>query len=219
MQSAELVVEIVQMCRDAGNLAVALEGSLGHDQRFAHRRAEIGKAALGRAALGKGEKLAFGQLDLVAAALPLFRRQGTRAQAGADVQELPAHGEIADDARIVGHLRPEGGAFQEVDEIGRAANRGELVGLLELLAQGHAIGHPALFDQAGTGGIDLLVSRGIEVLRPQNLGHALVCVIVEQYRTQHRGFCREIVGHIHTGVVMIFRHPPCLTKFELHFAA
>ena len=89
---------------------------------------------------------------------------------------------------------------------------GELVGLLELLSKRHTISHPALLNKAGTRGIDLLVGRGIEVFRPQNLSHTLIRVIVKQNCTQHRSFCCEIVGHVHAGIVMIFPHPPCLTN-------
>ena len=101
LQAAHHAVEVVEAGRDAGELAVALEGFGGHVDGAAQCVREALEAALVAALLGEFVEAALGLLDLLAWRLVDRRVVGDVDHVLADDDELPAHGKIVDRAAVI----------------------------------------------------------------------------------------------------------------------
>ena len=121
-----------------------------------------------------------------------------------------------DEAGVVDDLRAEGCRIQQVCEIARAADLAELAVTLEMLAQSDAVGDAAVGDQAVEDLENRSVGGRIEVARLQDVGHALMRVVIKQDCAQHSHFGLQVMrGRQLLRRFVVFRHGLSLGQSSL----
>jgi hypothetical protein len=101
LQAAHAGVERMNAGRNAGQMAVALEGGIGHVDRDAHRVGKRLEAAVVAPGLGQFEQPAFGILDLVLRAHFDRRVIGDIDHVLADADQRAPRRQIVDRAAVV----------------------------------------------------------------------------------------------------------------------
>ena len=168
-----------------------------------------GEARRAGAAFGQGEELLFRRLDLLLAGFLDLGLGGLLHHLRADLDQLAPQGEVVHQLGVVVDLRAERRAVEQVGEIAGAADLGERGFMLEVLAQRHAVGDAPAGDHPFEDVENGRVGRRVEVARLQEIGHALVCVVVEQDRAQHRHFGRKVVRRRRLlREIVVLRHGP-----------
>ena len=145
---------------------------------------------------------------------------GLRDHSGADIDQLATQRQVVDEAGVVDDLRAEGGGIQQVGEVAGAADLGQLAVALEVFAQGDAVGDAAVGDLAVQHFEDGLVGGRVKIAWFQDVGDALVGVVVEQDRAQHGHFGLQVVRQHGggRGVLVVLRHGPSLGQRQLRIA-
>ena len=96
----------------------------------------------------RAKRLLLGRLDLLLARLVDLRLGRLLDDFGADRDQLAAQRKIVDQPGVVVDLGTEGRAVEQVSQIARAADLGELAVALEMFAQRHAVGDAAAGDHS-----------------------------------------------------------------------
>ena len=196
MQAAQKLVELEQAGGDAGELADAVVGRLGRDRGLGQRDAERLEAALGLAGAREVVELLLGDLDLVQRGLVDVAAEGAVDHALAEIDELAAQVEVVHrpaERRGIDHVHRR---RRQPGEVGGAAGRLHVLVLLDVGLERDGAHDLAALDQPRQR-IEQLAVQGIgEVLRPQELGDALVGGVVDQDRAQQRLLRLEIVRRL-----------------------
>ncbi len=194
LQAAKLPVDVAQAGRDAGQVAVAHVGGVGHVDGRRHRVGEGLEAAIVAPGLGQLEEPPLGVLDL------LGRRHVDRRVIG-DVDHVLADGdqraprrEVVDRPAIVGRVDDRHGLGREAGEIVRDRHVADLpVGRQEGLHR-DGIGRFAHADKLAGDLEDLAVQGLVEMRRLQEIRDAVESVVIDQDRAEQRLLGLDVVG-------------------------
>ena len=196
MQAAQKLVELEEAGGDAGELADAVVGRLGRDRGLGQRDAEGLEAALGLAGAREVVELLLGRLDLVQRGFVDVAAEGAVDHALAEIDQLAAQVEVVHrlaERRGIDHVHRR---RRQAGEVGGAAGRLHVLVLLDVGLQRDRAHDLAALDQPRQR-IEQLAVQGIgEVLRPQELGDALVGGVVDQDGAQQRLLRLEIVRRL-----------------------
>src|SRR6185437_6662542 len=144
------------------------------------------EAALGLTGLGEIEKLFLGLLDLLHRQPVEIVLIGLVDHILADGDELAAQEEVVDGAAVILSNDDRDHRGGEANEVLRAADFLQRIGLLEKIFQRHRIGELAALHQLVDGGIDAAMDAQREMLRPQEFGDAMVSGIIDEDRREQR---------------------------------
>ncbi|MDF2782518.1 MAG: hypothetical protein K0S96_2323 [Geminicoccaceae bacterium] len=193
LQAAELVVEVDQPGRHAGDAAVLVIGRLDHGDGAGQHRRELPEAAFELALLREHEELLLGDLDLLAAALRHGRIVGLVDQLLADVDQAALEPEVVQQAAVVAGVEDRLGGAGEAREVARAVELAQRLVLVERDLEGQVVGEPALLDQPAHRLEDPAVHRLIEMLWPQELRDPVIGLVVDQDRAEQRLLGLDVV--------------------------
>ena len=193
MEATQLAVEFGQTGGDAGDLAIALVCGGGGLDRCAQCRVEGLETLSARATFGEREELALGVLDLGFAGNFEVALDRLVDHASANVDQFAPQREIVNEAGVVDDFGSEGGGIEQVGQVSRAADLRQPPITLEMLAKRDPIGDATARDEPVQHFEDCAVGGGVKVTRFQDVGDALLGIVVEQDRAQNGHFGLQVM--------------------------
>jgi hypothetical protein len=192
VQAAQLAVHVAQAAGEPGHAAAALQGGGRHLHGMGQGALEGDGAPLARLLGGEVEQGLLGRLDLVLAFQLRLGPEGAVHHRLAEVDQLAAQPAVVDQLAVLAGIDDADHGGEQLRQIGRAADLGQLAGVLELVAQGDGVGELAVLHPPADRGIHAAMDAVGEVLGLQELADAFIGLVVGEQRPQQRLFGLEV---------------------------
>ncbi|GBD42523.1 hypothetical protein HRbin39_01917 [bacterium HR39] len=195
LQPAQLLVETDEAGGNAGHVALTVPGGVDDAHRVLEHVGKRAEVAAPLAALGQLEQPLFGPLHQLHGRGGGIRIEGLVDHLLAHLDEPAPQRQVVDHAGVVDdvddHLAGAGDAL----EIRAAVQfRQRRIGV-EQVVEGGVVGELALLDGLGADLEDAPVDGLVEVLGAQEVRHAVIELVVDEDRPQHRQLRTQIVRH------------------------